>query len=223
MIDVLSFTSEAETLRARIDALIERVVRIGDIEAVEAAACRGGFDGYGSASDISGRAKFARQCCVDEAKAVIAEHRGRFDELLEQAFSLDLKAAADLAPLLQARLTDADLRSLAKSNVTYAGLSLIAGRPDSKFAAELGRRLDALRSEIEGQIARLLRLAEGAVREPRADSVFNSRALWPAPVSMFTDNVQAAAERLDAFVCGDESADVENDPLFAAVLRHGGR
>lgn len=222
MIDIAAFASEAEALRARVDALIERVGRISDIEKVESAACRGGFGGYGSASDVAGRANFARQCCVDEAKAVIAEHRGRFDELLEQAFALDLETAAGLAPLLQARLTDADLRSLAKANPSYTALASIAGRPGSEFAADLARRLDECRAALESQVSRLLRLAESAVKQPRTGSVFSSRAIWPAPVSMFADNVQSAAERLDAFVQGGEPADAE-DPFFAAVARYANR
>lgn len=203
--------------RDAVSELIEESKRVADLEKREIAAFNGGHRAFGSADEIKRAADADRADLAARTDALVADARQHANAYFADIFHLRPQVAAELAPLLQARLSDDDLRSLAQQHRDYTSLRMIAGC-DCSFSKELSRRLDSYRAGVDAEVDRALRLARSAVvNTPPEGSVFNSRNCWGGgvPIDVALENIDSLNESFDAWLDG---AEAPSDPLFRAVM-----
>lgn len=205
-----------------VNSLIEEAIRISTTEASALAAYDGGFREYSSEADITKAAEAARANIAEQCRALIKDAQERSNAYLTAVFELKPKVASELAPILSVRLSDADLRQLAKQHDDYTALRLISSC-EGEFSAKLAKNLDQYREAVGSELTKCLRLASRAVtKTPKETAIFTARSAWAngEAIELTMQRIDQLNADLDAFIAGSEAAQKPASGLMGALMSY---
>lgn len=178
------------------------------------AAIRGGSSNFRSSDEVKRVCKDKRDDAIARGMHAVDKLRDSMTEVRDKALAIDCGEIAAVAPALALKLTDEDLRAIAKQYRGSRGALMVIARADGSFAASVALALDAYAEVVTAATRKAGDFSERTLRGQNGLDEEGLRSLLEGQ----REAIQEAWGILQGVVDGTASV----DPMTAA-LHHAGR